>query len=150
MANPEPPTLNLEQIRAMTEKCLCQYCRQPIEFNLAEFERSGETSAEVIGQRAECPHCGKPTILSYRKKKSGGPATASADQTLTVQPCPCCRHPISPKAIQCPNCGHAVGIRFRLVWEVMCNIALASLIFAIIGWLISLLLTGALSAWQHF
>jgi hypothetical protein len=32
----------------------------------------------------------------------------------------------------------------------MCNIALASLIFAIIGWLISLLLTGALSAWQHF
>ena len=47
----------------MIAKCECQQCRQPIEFEAAELERSGETPYRVLGQSIDCPHCGKSTQL---------------------------------------------------------------------------------------
>ncbi len=78
----------------MFAKCDCMYCQGPIEFDLTEFVPGGETATERTGQKVTCPHCGKETILSVKKKKVAfnarpefiHPADAAAGKThwLTI------------------------------------------------------------------
>lgn len=53
----------------MIVKCHCMYCQGPIEFDLADFVQSGESPAERLGQKVECPHCKKETVLAVKKKR---------------------------------------------------------------------------------
>ena len=55
----------------MIASCKCIYCRENIEFDLADFESHGETASERIGQKIPCPHCGQQTILGIVKKSAG-------------------------------------------------------------------------------
>lgn len=125
----------------MIAKCSCVKCGGGIEFSLDEFEFRHETASERVGQLIKCPHCGQNTILSIPKEK---PPTD--DQRAVIRqrlvPCADCSTNISRDAFMCPACGRIAGVRFRLVWDVMCNFWLVGLIWAIIAFAIGALLVG--------
>lgn len=124
------------------------YCQGPIEFDLSDFERLGETATERLGQKVACPHCGKETILSVLKQQPAPAAAPGSVLPASLRNCEDCGDRISRRALMCPGCGCATGVRFRFVWDVMCHIALATLIFAFIGWLLAVLGIGAVLSWR--
>jgi NAD-dependent SIR2 family protein deacetylase len=50
-------------------KCECQQCGQPVEFEAAQLERTGETPHRTLGQTIDCPHCKKPTQLYLNRSE---------------------------------------------------------------------------------
>lgn len=54
----------------MLAKCPCQHCSNQIEFEVADFEESGNDFRSIYGQKVQCPHCGKETILCMEKPQS--------------------------------------------------------------------------------
>jgi len=129
-----------DSLQAMIAKSQCDHCREAIEFDATEFERSGETAHHYIGQKIICPHCNASTILSMDKSERAAGGRPALAPLLTE--CPACEHIISRRALMCPNCGHAAGLRFRFIWEIMGHIALAGFIFWIIIAVIGLLFRG--------
>lgn len=130
----------------MLVKCACQKCGENLEFD-----------TEQAGAFVDCPHCSRQTRLLIPKPDLtpstpviNRPVPITADRrpvpgaNLTL--CPDCSATISHRALMCPQCGCCVGIRFRLVWDVMCLVALITLIFAALGFLISALFAGAMMA----
>ncbi len=89
----------------MTSKCNCMYCQGPIEFDLADFIRCGETATERLGQKVACPHCGKETILSVLKQPPAPPAPPGSVLPGSLKNCPGCGERISLRARTCPHCG---------------------------------------------
>lgn len=45
----------------MIQKCLCQHCRRPIEFDDADFYSLRHDYFHWYGPKVNCPHCGKET-----------------------------------------------------------------------------------------
>jgi hypothetical protein len=59
----------------MIAKCECQYCSGPLEFEVTDFQESGQgPNGKIFGQYIPCPHCSKQTIIYLEK-------SASASQT---------------------------------------------------------------------
>jgi len=110
----------------MLTKCACQSCGVNIEFD-----------AESAGQNVACPSCDNRTRLVIPNAKPA-PVMSSVP---ALGPCPDCGHPTSTRALMCPNCGCAKGVRFRFVWDVMCNIALFGLIWTAIVFVIRYVIT---------
>lgn len=131
----------------MTVKCPCIHCGGHIEFALADFTPVGHAANETIGQKVNCPHCGLETILRLPKNKDQAKLPKTQPQTHTVK-CPACEHLISRKALMCPECGHADGVRFSFVWHIMCQVLLANIIFAIVGAIIYAMYVAAISSWK--
>jgi hypothetical protein len=110
----------------MLTKTTCQHCGQHLEFDV-----------EQANQFIACPSCSKQTRLLLPASGGKPNPTILAKQTETkMQSCPDCAEIISRRALMCPNCGCATGVRFRFVWDVMCNVIAVNLIFAGIGLLI--------------
>ena len=119
----------------MLLKCPCQHCQQPIQFEAAE-----------AGEFVTCPRpdCGQKTrlILPSLRSEPAVPGTKLIE-------CPDCRREISRRALMCPACGSTAGVRFKLVWDVMCNVVLVAFIWWLIGIFIlcGLAELGKVSGW---
>jgi DNA-directed RNA polymerase subunit RPC12/RpoP len=108
----------------MIAKTSCQHCGIHIEFE-----------AEQAGGMVVCPGCNRETALRIDKQThKAQPPRGRPLSPMTV--CADCGHPISRRALMCPSCGSSPGVQFRFVWDVMCNAALVSFIFTLIGSLI--------------
>jgi hypothetical protein len=59
----------------MIAKCQCQWCDGNIEFDAAEFQKTGDGASQILGQTVACPHCSKETILYLDKKETPKPGT---------------------------------------------------------------------------
>lgn len=131
----------------MIAKCECAHCAGKIEFEADQLQRTGETPYRVLGQNIECPHCRQTTQLYFpRHAVSGAPPVAKIPETIksngnisakNLMACADCGQTISRRALICPQCGCAAGVRFRFVWDVMCHIAMVTLIFAFFGFVIA-------------
>jgi hypothetical protein len=118
----------------MIAKCECQNCGQGVEFEAADFQRSGETSHRLLGQTINCPSCGQATQIYMPRFQPGEKRNIAAiEKKIRLEPCPDCGKAISPRALMCPDCGRAVGIRFGIIWEILGHVMLATAIMAIIG-----------------
>lgn len=52
----------------MIAKCECQYCSGPLEFEVTDFQESGQgPHGKIFGQYIPCPHCEKQTIIYLEK-----------------------------------------------------------------------------------
>lgn len=103
----------------MLVKCTCQSCGQRIEF-----------ATEQAGEQVNCPGCSQPVKLTIPRSSA---VERPASKFLTV--CQDCHGQISQRALMCPHCGSTAGIRFKLVWDVMCHVGMCALIFAFIAWI---------------
>lgn len=147
----------------MILKCPCQQCGTNLEFE-----------AEQLGQFITCPSCEKQTRLLDRAPgnsfleqldaplplTAGKPVAAQGaamvtatgpprnGSNVTLVACPDCKGAISQRALMCPACGSTAGIRFKLVWDVMCHVGVVGLIFAFIAWIFTILAAGAFMAWR--
>jgi hypothetical protein len=120
--------------RSMIAKTTCQHCGQHIEFD-----------AEQANQFVARPWWSKQIRLLLTKAGRNPNPTHLAKHTgTTMQSCPDCGELISPRALVCPNCGCAPGVRFRFVWHVIRDVMLVNLIFAAIGLVIYFLLSRSL------
>jgi len=129
----------------MLAKCSCQNCWESIEFETAEFEFSSETPHRKIGQFVECPHCHKQTQIYLNKSGSvavNKPRFSVAPSIPKLIPCRVCGNQISRSALFCFKCGEFHYGLFRITWIILCYIALAGMIFALIGWVVSKLLAA--------
>jgi len=124
----------------MIAKCECQQCGQPVEFDPAQFERTGETIYQLLGQSIDCPNCGKATQLYLPRQPASALKVAAKESEMV--PCEDCGEKISHRAILCPHCGRFCGVTFRLVFQVVC-LVLAS--FSLIE-LIAVLFNAAVNA----
>jgi DNA-directed RNA polymerase subunit RPC12/RpoP len=107
-------------------------CGRPIQFE-----------EEEAGNLVTCPRpdCGQQTRLALPSLRN-----APAIPGTSLIECPDCRRDISRRALMCPHCGSTSGVRFRLVWDVMCHIALAALIFYILGLILGVMFDAAVNA----
>jgi len=128
----------------MLAKCPCQHCGGSIEFEIAEFEISSETSHRKLGQFIDCPHCHKQTQIYMNKSEFVAPkiSPSKSEPASRLIPCNVCGNQISRSALFCFQCGEFHYGLFRLTWIIMCYIGLAGVIFALIGWVIGKLLTA--------
>jgi hypothetical protein len=126
----------------MISKCPCQYCEGNIEFDAADFQQSGRGPTGVFGQKVTCPHCQKETLLHLPKPDETYFAKPAANNRMT--PCRVCGHGISKSAWWCFECGQLHYSLFRIVLNVMCNIALVSLIFTLLGYVILIVAGGGI------
>jgi hypothetical protein len=55
----------------MIAKSSCQHCGGAFEFDLEQFEHSGEAGSTSFGQTIDCPHCKLSTIVNLRKNSFG-------------------------------------------------------------------------------
>jgi hypothetical protein len=133
----------------MISKCECQHCGGSIEFDADTFDRSSATSHRVLGNVVECAHCHQQTQLYLNlatfvapKNPAGFAANLQSPKSKLI-PCEICGNQISRTAWFCFQCGQFHYSLFRIVWDVMCNIAAVGLIFSIIGWIILKLVEAA-------
>lgn len=112
----------------MLVTCPCQKCKQPVEF---EPERQGEFE--------NCPHCNQSTRLLIPQAAPRGPAKYLGQ-------CEDCHGQISQRALMCPHCGSTAGVRFKLVWDVMCHVGIVGLIFALIAWIFTTIADGVFAS----
>lgn len=134
----------------MIAKCECQSCGQGIEFPAAEFDRTGETSHRFLGPTIACPSCGNQTQLYMAKVLAQSVPTpppvptrpAAMEREFYLIPCPTCKNAVSNYAFQCPGCGHAIGIRFKIIWRIFCWIILVSFIWGILAFILGAFLQG--------
>jgi len=128
----------------MIAKCQCQQCGQSVEFDAAQFERSGETSHRLLGQTIDCPNCGVRTQLYLPRVNQPAfkmPAATPARGGLVK--CPDCGNDVSRKALYCPSCGAFERDLFRNIWRIVSTFWLVSLVFAVLGLILWKLFTLA-------
>jgi hypothetical protein len=138
-----------QQKLTMIAKCQCQLCGGNVEFEVAEFEFSGETSHRRLGQTIDCPHCHKPTQLYMNKAEFVASKTPNwsigSPLYMAVQPeraksrmttCADCGAQMSRRALWCPSCGSIQRSLFGLLFNIACTLALVWLVFGLLGWLI--------------
>lgn len=109
----------------------CQQCGNGIEFDAAQE-----------GEFIDCPTCGQSTRLiapAKPKKVLGLEVTRAPVVEAKLKLCGDCGKLISVRAAWCLGCGAVQHIRFGIIWNIMCQIGVVSLVFALIGWLISAL-----------
>jgi hypothetical protein len=117
----------------MTSKCPCQSCGGEIEFDVTEFESSGETTHRKLGQTIDCPHCSKPTQIYMNKAEfiaRPSPTPSAPEMFARLKPCEYCRERISRAAVFCPHCGGFRSIPFRLVLQAVFYFMAASALAA--------------------
>lgn len=131
----------------MITKCECEKCGRHIEFDAAQLERSGETSHRILGQSIDCPHCQQRTVLYIPRHVTAAALPAPA-KVYRTEPCPDCEKTISTRALMCPHCGSARGVRFLIVWQIFCYVGLSGAVFASAWIIISTMWHEALKAWQ--
>lgn len=56
----------------MIAECKCQHCENPIEFEVSEFQETGQSERQRFGQSVPCPHCQKETNIYIDKPEPPG------------------------------------------------------------------------------
>jgi hypothetical protein len=114
----------------MMTNITCQHCGQHMEFDV---EQANQTVAR--------PSVGKQTrVWSPEVGGKQNPTDQAKDTGTTMQSCPDCAELISLRALMCPKCGCATGVRFRFARDVIWNVVLVNLIFVAIGLVLFFLL----------
>jgi hypothetical protein len=133
-------------IHAMITNCECQHCRGKIEFDVSEFELNSETSHRRLGQTVDCPHCHQPTQIYINKADFIVPTIQPqpvADPIAPMIPCSVCGNKISRTAWFCFKCGEFHFGLFKIVWLVVCYVAVIGAILGFIGFIIGSIIEQA-------
>ena len=123
----------------MIARCECQKCGQAVEFEAAQFERSGDTPYRILGQTIDCPNCQQLTQIYMPRQRS-----AAITERQQVRPqkignmisCPDCGNQVSRNALFCPSCGAFERGLLRNIWRIVSTFWFLTLIIAVIGWII--------------